>query len=233
MQLIELGGSVKAALMSSALIPIGRRRGKINDSELSGWDAVALVEQPAIEENFIAFGKQNKPKITDEYILEQLLRVEFGDKTDKSINHIDSNLDTLNHNEFAQELREKMRVIGPVMTPSKLIPRVTEDGEPYEVFFSAETIEKIAHKAMKEQKIHKVNIEHDKDMVIEDAFMVETWLVEDEKKDKSTLYGFKPVKGQWFAIYQLGKETWDEYIKTGLVQGYSIEGYFIEKLIKK
>jgi hypothetical protein len=126
-----------------------------------------------------------------------------------------------------------MRVIGPIMSPNKLIPRVTDDGEEYQVFFSAETIEKIAYKAMTENKVHKVNIEHDKNTPVEDAFMVETWLVEDDKKDKSTLYGFKPVKGQWFAIYQLGKETWDEYIKTGLVKGYSIEGYFIEKLINK
>ena len=34
MQLIELGGSVKAALKSSALIPRGRGRGNKNDSEL-------------------------------------------------------------------------------------------------------------------------------------------------------------------------------------------------------
>jgi hypothetical protein len=205
---------------------------KINDADLAGWNGLALVEMPAIEENFMAFGKQDKPEITDEYILEQLLRVEFGDEMVKSINHIDSNLDTLTHNKFTQELREKMRVIGPVMTPKKMIPRVTEDGEEYEVFFSAETIERIAYKAMTENKVHKVNIEHDQSTPVEDAFMVETWLVEDDKKDKSLLYDFKPVKGQWFAIYQLGKETWDSYVKTGLVKGFSVEGFFLEKLLK-
>jgi hypothetical protein len=205
---------------------------KINDADLAGWNGLALVEMPAIEENFMAFGKQDKPEITDEYILEQLLRVEFGDEMVKSINHIDSNLDTLTHNKFAQELREKMRVIGPVMTPKKMIPRVTEDGEEYEVFFSAETIERIAYKAMTENKVHKVNIEHDQSTPVEDAFMVETWLVEDDKKDKSLLYGFEPVKGQWFAIYQLGKDTWNDYVKTGLVKGFSVEGFFLEKLLK-
>jgi len=205
---------------------------KINDADLAGWNGLALVEIPAIEENFMAFGKQDKPEITDEYILEQLLRVEFGDEIKESHKVSTDEESTLISNKFSQELREKMRVIGPVMTPDKLIPRVTEDGEEYQVYFSAETIEKIAYKAMTENKVHKVNIEHDKNTPVEDAFMVETWLVEDDKKDKSLLYGFEPVKGQWFAIYQLGKDTWNDYVKTGLVKGFSVEGYFLEKLLK-
>jgi len=174
-----------------------------------------------------------KEDMTTEELFELFLALEFNESCDECSRNNNNIEPTLSHNEFAQELREKMRVIGPVMTPDKLIPRVTDDGEEYQVFFSAETIEKIAYKAMKENKIHKVNIEHDKNTPVEDAFMVETWLVEDDKKDKSLLYGFEPVKGQWFAIYQLGKDTWNDYVKTGLVKGYSIEGYFIEKLINK
>jgi hypothetical protein len=164
--------------------------------------------------------------------LEEMFSAELATTSNESPIDATSKESTLISNKFAQELAEKMRVIGPVMTPGKMIPRVTEVGEEYQVFFSAETIEKIAYKAMTENKVHKVNIEHDQNTLVEDAFMVETWLVEDDKKDKSLLYGFEPVKGQWFAIYQLGKDTWNDYVKTGLVKGFSVEGYFLEKLLK-
>jgi len=151
----------------------------INDSDLAGWNELALVEMPAIQEDFYAFGKQNKPEITDEYILEQFLIMEFGEECVVSVNEkvpTPPHAKELSHNKFAQELQQKMRIMGPIMTPNKLIPRVTDDGEPYQVYFSAETIEKIAYKAMAENKIHKVNIEHDKITPVEDAFMIETWL---------------------------------------------------------
>jgi len=178
------------------------------------------------------FSEEETDQLLDEILIEDIICVEFGDEIVESHGVAKTEESTLIPNKFAQEMAQKMRVMGPIMTPDKLIPRVTEDGEPYQVYFSAKTIEKIAYKAMAENKIHKVNIEHDKNTPVEDAFMIETWLVEDEKKDKSLLYGFEPVKGQWFAIYQLGKETWDSYVKTGLVKGYSLEGYFIENLIK-
>ena len=136
-------------------------------------------------------------------------------------------------NKFAAQLAEKQMIVGPLMTPGKLIPRVDEKtGEDYNVFFSAETIEQIAYKAMKDKLIDNVNIEHDSDEMVDDVYLAETWIVKDPEHDKSTLYGFKPVVGEWFGIYKVNNpRVWNTFIKTGKVKGFSVEGYFINNIL--
>lgn len=139
----------------------------------------------------------------------------------------------LKKNKFASQLAEKQMLIGPLMTPNKLIPRVDNiTGEEYEVFFSADTIERIAYKMMADKLLDKVNIEHDEKQPVKDVHLVETWLVKDPEHDKSTLYGFKPVTGQWFGIYRIGDgRVWNEYVKTGKVKGFSVEGFFYNNIL--
>jgi len=128
---------------------------------------------------------------------------------------------------------EKQMVIGPAMVPNKLIVRKDEEGNPYYVYFSEEAIKRIAYKMMADKVIDKVNIEHDGQKFVDGAYLVESWIVDDPEKDKSLLYGFKPVKGQWMTMYKIDdKDIWDKYIKTGKVKGFSVEGYFSEKLVK-
>ena len=136
---------------------------------------------------------------------------------------------------FASELAEKQMLIGPLMTPGKLISRVDEKtGEEYQVFFSKETIEKIAYKMMKDGLASSVNIEHDGAKRLDDVYLVETWLVKDPEKDKSSLYGFSSVPGEWYGIYRVGNgRVWNEYIKTGKVKGFSVEGYFYNNVLTK
>jgi hypothetical protein len=134
---------------------------------------------------------------------------------------------------FAAELAEKQMLVGPLMTPGKLIPRVDEaTGEEYNVFFTADTIEKIAYKMMQDKLLDNVNIEHDNNQKVDDVILVETWIVKDPLHDKSTLYGFLPVVGEWFGIYRVGNgRVWNEYVKTGKVKGFSVEGYFINNIL--
>ena len=124
-------------------------------------------------------------------------------------------------------------LVGPLMTPGKLISRVDEEtGEEYQVFFSAETIEKIAYKMMEDKLLDSVNIEHDGKRKVDKVTLVETWLVKDKEHDKSTLYGFNPVVGQWYGIYRIGDgRVWNEYVKTGKVKGFSVEGYFVNNIL--
>jgi hypothetical protein len=140
---------------------------------------------------------------------------------------------TLKKNKFAAQLADKQMLVGPLMTPNKLIPRIDETtGEEYEVFFSADTIEKIAYKMMADKLLDKVNIEHDSTQPVNDVHLVETWIVKDPEHDKSSLYGFKPVLGQWFGIYRIGDgRMWNEYVKTGKVKGFSVEGYFYNNIL--
>ena len=123
-------------------------------------------------------------------------------------------------------------LVGPLMTPSKLITRKDENGEEYQVFFTAETIEKIAYKMMQDKLVDKVNIEHDMADSVADVYLVETWIVKDPEHDKATLYGFSPVMGEWYGIYKVGNgRVWNEYVKTGKVKGFSVEGFFYNNLL--
>lgn len=131
-------------------------------------------------------------------------------------------------------LDEQQMLIGPLMTPNKLIPRLDDNGDKFYVYFTEETIKKLSYKMMKDKLIDSVNIEHNMKDKVSDAYMVETWLVEDPETDKSRKYGFEPVKGQWFGIYKIdNKKVWDEYVKTGKVKGFSIEGFFEQYAMSK
>jgi hypothetical protein len=56
---------------------------------------------------------------------------------------------------------------------------------------------------------------------------VETWIKEDEVHDKSTMYGFNEPVGTWFAAMKVNNEDiWNNYVKTGKVKGFSIDGVF-------
>ena len=136
------------------------------------------------------------------------------------------NADVTQKTAFAS-LDEKQMLVGPLMKPNQLIKRMDDNGNEYFVYFTEETIKKIAYKMMKDKLIDRVNIEHNNQDIVEDAYMVETWLVEDPTTDKANKYGFTPQKGEWFGIYKIdNKKVWDEYIKSGKVKGFSVEGYF-------
>ena len=129
-------------------------------------------------------------------------------------------------------IEEQQMVVGPAMIPNKLIKRRDENGEEYFVYFTEDTIRKIAYKMMADKVIDKVNIEHDGNKFIDGAYLVESWIVEDPLKDKSLVYGFLPLKGTWMTMYKIeDKKIFNEYIKSGKVKGFSIEGFFESKTI--
>jgi len=139
--------------------------------------------------------------------------------------------DALLQDAFAA-IDEEQVLVGPLMTPNKLIKRRDADGE-YYVYFTEETIKKLAYKSMKDKIIDRVNLEHD-NMEPVDAYMVETWLVEDPKNDKALKYGYTPKMGQWFAAYKVDdRKIWEDYVKTGMVKGFSVEGMFQQMLFSK
>ncbi len=131
-------------------------------------------------------------------------------------------------------LDEKQMLVGPLMVPNKLIPRVDENGDGYYVYFTEETIKKLSYKMMKDKLIDSVNIEHDNTDRVDDAYLVESWLIEDEMTDKSKKYGFDLPNGTWMGMYKIdNKKIWEDYVKTGLVKGFSIEGFFEQYTMSK
>ena len=61
--------------------------------------------------------------------------------------------------------------------------------------------------------------------------LVESWIVEDKAKDKTALYGLDVPVGTWMGSVKVNNEdVWNEYVKTNKVKGFSIEGYFADKM---
>jgi hypothetical protein len=131
-------------------------------------------------------------------------------------------------------VEDQQMLVGPAMVPGKLIPRKDEDGDVYYVYFTKDTIKKLAYKAMKDKIIDRVNIEHNSGELVDDVYLVESWIVEDSKTDKAKMYGLNPVEGTWMTMYKVDNlGVWEGYVKPGLVKGFSIEGYFAEQVIKQ
>ena len=128
---------------------------------------------------------------------------------------------------------EKQLIAGPLMIPRKLIYRFDENNGEYWVYFTEETIEKIAYKYLINKNQDQTNLEHSEDIKLEDVVLVESWLVQDPEKDKSyALTGEKYEKGTWFGIMKcLNSSVWEEWVKTGRVKGFSVEGFFADKMI--
>lgn len=130
--------------------------------------------------------------------------------------------------EFQSVSEEKRLVAGPLLIPNKKILRVNEDGIPYTIFFSPETIEQISRKFMKNKYNSEVTIEHGNSKV-DGVYLTESWLVEQSAKDKSNVYGFTLPRGTWFGIYKVDNDEIWQKVKNGDVKGFSVEALLEHK----
>ena len=194
--------------------------------ELTGVDAVALVEEPAIESNFFAFSKEEN---LEETILYNFLKLNIEELTESKIK--EETQEVTGKHSFAV-VEDQQMVVGPLMIPEKLILRIDEaTQEPYYVFFSQETIKEVAHKMMKNKFIDSLNIEHNPEDVV-DGYMVSTWIVEDVEKDKQAVYGFNCPVGTLMGQYKIeSKEAWAK-VKAGEIKGFSVEGFFSDRFVQ-
>ena len=146
---------------------------------------------------------------------------------------IDKNATQSAFTKIQSESDEKQLIAGPLMIPRKLIYRFDEDNGEFWVYFTEETIEKIAYKYLMNKNQDNTNLEHSESVKLEDVVLVESWLVQEPEKDKSfALTGQTYEKGTWFGIMKVkNSSVWEEWVKTGRVRGYSVEGYFSDKLI--
>jgi len=122
---------------------------------------------------------------------------------------------------------EKRIVVGPAMVPEKLIIRQDARGV-YFVYFSADTIRKIQQKYMKDKLLDKNNLEH-QDEFVNDVDVVESWIVDDVEKDKQAVFGMEYPVGTWMLVMKVNNDEVWEQVKDGTLNGYSVQGYFMEQ----
>lgn len=161
------------------------------EGELSGIDAISIVEQPAIEENFVA--------------LKDELKIELAD-VDK----------------------DKRILMGAALIPNKKIYRKDREDE-YYIYFSEDTVRRASELFLMKGNQNKSTLEHQAQL--SGLSVVESWIIEDDTHDKSRKYGLNMPVGTWMVSMKVNnEEVWKDYVKTGKVKGFSIEGYFTDKV---
>lgn len=124
--------------------------------------------------------------------------------------------------------KEKRILMGAALIPNKKIYRVNAKKEEYYIYFSEDTVRQAMELFFKNGNQSNATYEH-KD-AIKGMTVVESWLIEDEVHDKSKKYGFSLPKGTWMISMKVDNdEVWND-VKDGKVKGFSIEGYFADKL---
>jgi len=160
------------------------------DQEMTGVEAISVVENPAIEEDFVAL-KSEEIKL-------------------------------------AEVNKEKRILMGALLVPNKPIYRRSGDDE-YYIYFSKETVAKASQMYLVNGNQNNSTMEHQYDL--KGLSLVESWLVEDEIHDKSRKYGMNVPLGTWMGAVKVNNdEVWNDYVKTGKVKGFSIEGYFADRM---
>lgn len=160
------------------------------NDQFSGIQAISVVENPAIEEDFIALKNQEL--------------------------------------KLAEVDAEKKILMGAALIPNKPIYRKNTDKE-YYIYFSKKTVKKASELFLMRGNQNKSTLEHE--LPLQGLSVVESWIVEDEKYDKSKKYGLNAPIGTWMVAVKVNNdEVWNDFVKTGKVKGFSIEGYFADKL---
>ncbi len=123
-------------------------------------------------------------------------------------------------------INEEQRILlGAVLIPNQPIYRV-QDGHEFNIVFPKETIKQVQQNFSQQGYQNNSTIEHSGQQ-IENVTFVETWIKEDEIHDKSVMHGFNEPIGTWYAAMKVNNdEIWNDYVKTGKVKGFSIDGVF-------
>jgi hypothetical protein len=158
--------------------------------ELMGIQAISIVENPAIEENFVALKSQEV--------------------------------------EFAKQDEEKRILLGAALIPNKPIYRQNGEEEFY-VYFTKDTIRKASELFFQNSNQNESTLEHE--VELNGLSVVESWIIEDDEKDKSRVYGLDMPVGTWMVSMKVNNDDiWNNYVKTNKVKGFSIEGFFVDKV---
>ena len=160
------------------------------ESDIAGIQAISIVDNPAIEEDFIALKSQEI--------------------------------------KLAEVDKDKKIIMGPALIPNKKIFRRFGEQE-YFIYFSEDTVKKASELFLTKGNQNNSTLEHE--IKLNGLSVVESWIIEDEKQDKSNKYGFNLPVGTWMVSMKVNNDdVWNNYVKSGKVKGFSIEGHFIDAI---
>lgn len=123
-------------------------------------------------------------------------------------------------------------IVSPALIPDKKIYRydfITD--EEFYVYFSRETVRKAAEMFLKENK--QINVTEQHEVPVKGVYLVQSWIVENEHDALITKYGYSKkdiVPGTWAVSYKIENQDIKDKIKSGEINGLSIEAFFSERL---
>jgi hypothetical protein len=122
---------------------------------------------------------------------------------------------------------EKRILMGAALVPNKQIYRRNKDKEFY-IYFSEDTVRKASELFLMRANQNNATYEHERKM-LDGMSVVESWIIEDEKQDKSAKYNFNLPKGTWMISMKVNNDEIWQKVKDGEVKGFSIEGHFVDQ----
>lgn len=130
---------------------------------------------------------------------------------------------------LAEVSKEKRLLMGAALIPDKPIYRKSGDHEFY-IYFSKDTVAKASQMFLKSGNQGQATMEHASEK-LDGMTVVESWIVESDLYDKSKKYGLDMPIGTWMVSMKVDNdEIWNNYVKKNKIKGFSIEGYFADKL---
>lgn len=124
---------------------------------------------------------------------------------------------------------DKHILMGAALIPDKPIFRA-DDGGGYHIFFSEKTVRQASELFLKNGLQSESTLEHQVDL--QGNTVVESWIKEDEIHDKSVKFGIDAPVGSWIISMKIKDDDVYNLAKSGEIRGFSIEGYFADKLVE-
>ena len=122
------------------------------------------------------------------------------------------------------EMNEEGLFMAPILIPDKKILRVDGEGVPYEVYFTAPTIKRLAQMYLERKYQANVNVEHSEK--VNGVTLVESWIKESHNADKSKMYNLNVPVGSWIGTFKIDNQKLREKFRSGELRAVSIEGLF-------
>jgi len=127
--------------------------------------------------------------------------------------------------QFVEVNEDERILVGPAMIPNTPIRRIDEaTGEEYDVFFSKDTIEKIAVKFFAKGFQNNFNLMHDPNLKMDGVVFFQSFIKDSNKGIEGMTGDY--IDGTWFLGAKVyNDEVWAK-VKSGEIKGWSVEGIF-------
>ena len=177
-----------------------------NLEDNSGVNGIATVDSPAIEQGYFAFNKTKKT-----------LRLTLG----------------TNKGNFAPISADRQILAGALMIPDMEIYR-NDNGKEYNCRFTKDTIQKIVKKFSILGYNNSINEMHDLSKPINNSVLYQHFIIDRAMGINPPLNQNHLPDGTWFGFVYVGdKKVWEDFIKTGIYTGFSVEGNFYEQTVSE